>query len=191
MWVSAFPERITTQRLLLRRWVLTDAAALKDAIDSSLAELQAWMAWAMAEPSPLAVIEERMVRFRGDFDTGREWLYGIFTDGGAQLAGGVGIHPRADADALEMGYWLRTSATGNGYASEAAAALATAAFAATNTAHIEIRCDPRNLRSAAIPRRLGYRLRETLIANTVTPSGGPRDTMVWVLSRGDQTRTGY
>jgi RimJ/RimL family protein N-acetyltransferase len=188
MWVSAFPERITTRRLLLHRWALTDVAALKDAIDSSLAELQAWMVWAMAEPSPLAVIEERVVRFRGNFDTGREWLYGIFTDGGAQLVGGIGILPRADADALEMGYWLRTGATGNGYVTEAAAAVAIAAFAATSATHIEIRCDPRNLRSAAIPRRLGYRHRETLIANTVTPAGGPRDTMVWVLGREEHAR---
>ena len=45
---------------------------------------------------------------------------------------------------------------------------------------VEIRCDPRNERSAAIPRRLGFRLESVLEGDTVAPDGSPRDTQVWV-----------
>ena len=36
--------------------------------------------------------------------------------------------------------------------------------------------------SAAIPRKLGYRHVKTLVANKITPLGGPRDTLVFELT---------
>ena len=50
---------------------------------------------------------------------------------------------------------------------------------------MEIRCDPRNERSAAVPRRLGYTLDATLRANARGPDGEMRDTQVWALLRGE------
>ncbi len=44
---------------------------------------------------------------------------------------------------------------------------------------VEIRCDPRNIRSIAVARRAGFRHLTTLERDTTTPSGAPRDTMVW------------
>ena len=40
------PYRIETERLVIRCWNPADAPLLKEAIDSSLEELQAWMPWA-------------------------------------------------------------------------------------------------------------------------------------------------
>jgi RimJ/RimL family protein N-acetyltransferase len=83
---------------------------------------------------------------------------------------------------LELGYWLRTDATGKGLATEAAAALTQAAFTELRPGRIEIRCDPKNLHSARIPKRLGFRLEKILNADTLTPAGEPRDTMVWAMT---------
>lgn len=179
---APLPERIETPRLQLRCGTPADAAGLKHAIDSSLAELQAWMPWAMAEPSPLAVVTERLERFRSDFLAGREWHYLIVDRAETSLDGVVGLHPRRGPDAVEIGYWIRTAATRRGYASEAVATLTAVAFEFLVIERIEIRCDPRNLRSAAIPRRLGYRHTATLAADARTPTGEPRDTMVWTQS---------
>src|SRR5215472_14709975 len=67
-WLRApLPERIATPRLVLRRWQPSDAEYLKDAIDASLTELQAWMTWALDEPSPIDVLERRLQRFHDEF----------------------------------------------------------------------------------------------------------------------------
>src|SRR5262249_27870811 len=48
------PYRIETERLVIRCYEPGDAALMKDAIDSSLEHLRAWMPWAEAEPQTLA-----------------------------------------------------------------------------------------------------------------------------------------
>jgi RimJ/RimL family protein N-acetyltransferase len=140
------------------------------------------MSWAMSEPSTLAVIDARLVRMRDDFHEGREWVYGILDSTEREVLGGVGLHPRSQPDALDIGYWLRVDATGRGYATEAASAITRVAFEGLGVPRLEIRCDPRNVRSAAVPRRLGYRHTRTLEKDSTTPDGRPRDTMVWELT---------
>jgi len=173
---------IRTARLVIRCKQPADAPLLKHAIDSSLDHLRQWMPWAMHEPSALSAIEERICRFQRGFMCGEDRTYGIFNLEGTEILGGIGLHPTDHAETLELGYWLRADATGNGYATEAAAALIQAAFAELGAKRIEIRCDPQNLPSAHIPERLGFRLEKILIANTITPTGHPRDTMVWALA---------
>lgn len=92
---------------------------------------------------------------------------------------------RVGPGGLEIGYWIRTSVAGRGYATEAAAAVTRTAFKVPWVEFVEIRCDPNNLRSARIPARLGYTLVEVLKQDTVTPTGAPRDTMVWRVLRGE------
>jgi RimJ/RimL family protein N-acetyltransferase len=45
----------------------------------------------------------------------------------------------------------------------------------------EIHCALSNVRSAAVPRKLGFCHEATLRHHTRTPDGQPRDTMVWTL----------
>jgi RimJ/RimL family protein N-acetyltransferase len=172
------PAEIRTNRLLLRRWAPDDAALLKGAIDSSLDHLRRWMPWAMNEPTPLEGVRERLELFGANFDRGVEWLYGIFSPDGSRVIGGAGLHPRIRITGLEIGYWIRASETGNGYATEAAGALTAAGMALPHIDHVEIRCDPRNRLSAAIPSRLGYDHVETLKGDEPEP-GLVRETMVW------------
>lgn len=181
------PERIETDRLLLRRWRTEDAARLLAALDANVAHLEPWIPWAVAEPVPLPRMEARLAGYAADFDAARAWLYAIVARGGdrEELLGGAGIYPRdavrrvpaADADRAELGYWLRADATGHGYATEAARALLDAALALPFAARVEIRCDPRNDASAAVPRRLGFRH-----AATFTDEGG-HATMLWEYQR--------
>ena len=176
---------IRTPRLLLRCWNAADAPLLKDAIDSSLGELRAWMPWATAEPSPLDRIEERLDSYHEEFAAGLDWTYGIFDTAGERVLGGCGLHPRRGPGVLEIGYWLRTAVTGAGLASEATAALTRVAVERHGVACVEIRCDARNLRSAAVPRRLGFRHEKTLPNDLIATDGTTRDTMVWALFTSD------
>ncbi|APR86147.1 Ribosomal-protein-L7p-serine acetyltransferase [Minicystis rosea] len=177
------PERLDTDRLILRRWQPADAPLFKSAVDASLEHLRPWLPWARAEPTPLAGVETRLGAFAALFDEGREWLYGIFPHGEGEVLGGIGVHPRNVVDGrpeyLEIGYWLRVDATGHGFMTEAVGAAVTVVLASEGIARIEIRCDPRNAQSAAVPRRLGFHLARTQEKDALDSQGQPRDTMVW------------
>lgn len=185
-----FPATVLTERLLLRPWRVADAAALKAALDANLEHLRVWLAWAMDEPSPLDVIEARIRKFEDDFAAGTDGLYGIFTRDESTVLGGTGLHPRI-ADGVEIGYWIAKTHTGQGYATEAARALTAAALLLPGVQHVQIRCNQRNSASAAVPRRLGFQLIDTLVRDALTPNGEPRRTMVWQQSRGDSARIPY
>lgn len=148
--------RITTDRLVIRCWDPADAALFKEAIDSSLDHLLPWMPWAGAEPTPLEQKADLLRSFAGQFARGEDAVYGIFDAAEQRVLGSTGLHPRGGDGAREIGYWIRADAVGQGLASESTAALTRAGFEVDGLRRIEIHCDPTNVRSAAIPRRLGY-----------------------------------
>lgn len=180
---EALREPIRTERLVLRCWRPDDAPLLKEAIDASLPALQQWMPWATTEPSPVESLATRLANFRRAFQEGRSWTFGVFDADEARVIGGTGLHPRTEPGRLEIGYWIRSSETGRGYATEIAAALVDRAFTLHGVDAVEIRCDARNAASAAVPRRLGFRLDATLVGDSPAPDGSLRDTMVWLLER--------
>lgn len=141
------------------------------------------MPWAAGEPVPLEDRVALLRRFRGRFDLDQEYVYGILEPDESTAVGGTGLHPRVGADALEIGYWIRTSRAGEGLATEAAAALTRVAFELCGTDRVEIRADPANERSRAIPRRLGFVEEATLRRRLAYPE--PRDAVVYSLFRDD------
>lgn len=173
--------RIETERLVVRCWSPTDAPLLKDAIDTSLDHLRPWMPWAHEEPQTLEEKVALVRRFRGQFDLDEDYVYGIFTSDESRVLGGTGLHPRVGRDAREIGYWIRADAEGHGFVTETVAALTRVGFEHERLARIEIRCDPENTRSAAVPRRLGYEHEATLRGRVRDAGGRPRDEMVFTL----------
>ncbi len=156
------PYRIETERLVVRCWDPRDAALLKDAVDSSLDDLREWMPWAHDEPQPVAQKVALVRRFRGEFDLGQDFVYGIFDRDELEVVGGTGLHTRVGADAFEIGYWIRASRGGEGLATEATAALTRVALEHCGAERVEIRVDPANARSARIPEKLGFFVEATL-----------------------------
>ena len=81
-------------------------------------------------------------------------MYGVLLDG--QPIGGTGLHRRAGPDTLEIGYWIHVDHIGRGYATELSAGLTDLAFTVDGIEHVEIHHDAANVRSAAVPRKLGF-----------------------------------
>lgn len=175
--------RIVTPRLVIRCWQPADAPLLAEAVTASVEHLRPWMPWVHSEPEPLEVKVQRLRGFRASFDTDADYVYALFTPDEAEVVGGTGLHPRAGTGVLEIGYWINVRHAGRGYATEASAALTRVAFEINGVERMEIRCDPLNERSAAVPRKLGYTLDATLRANVRGADGGMRDTQVWSLLR--------
>jgi RimJ/RimL family protein N-acetyltransferase len=176
------PYRIVTDRLVLRCWQPADAPLLKEAVDASLEHLRPWMPWAHEHPQPLDATVELLRTFRGRFDLGEDFVYGIFDTAEERVVGGSGLHTRLGAGALEIGYWIRADAAGRGLATETAAALTRAAFEFAAVDRVEIHVDPANERSLRIPRRLGFAEEATLRRRLPPePGGEPRDVVVFTL----------
>ena len=177
------PYVIRTERLLLRCWDPADAGGLKDAIDSSLDHLGPWMPWARAEPQPHEEKVALLRRFRGQFDLGQDFVYGVFTRDGSEVVGGTGLHTRVGAGAFEIGYWIRQSRVGEGFATEVSAALTRVAFEVCDVDRVEIRVDPANERSAKIPEKLAYGKEALLRRRLPAGDGEPRDAVVFTIFR--------
>lgn len=167
---------------VLRCWEPRDAALLKDAVDSSLDHLREWMPWAHDDPQSLDEKVELLRVFRGNFDLGKDFVYGIFSPDESEALGGAGLHTRVGDGAFEIGYWVRASRGGRGIATTVAAALTRAGIELGGADRIEIHVDPANERSRRIPRRLGYREEGTLRRRLPTADGTPRrDAIIFSL----------
>jgi RimJ/RimL family protein N-acetyltransferase len=146
-----------------------------------LDHLRPWMPWAHDEPSSIDVLESRVATFQADFEAARDWCYGIFSADESKILGGTGLHPRGAEDEIEIGYWLRASAEGHGYVTETAAALTKVALSSPLISKVIIKCDPANIRSAAVPQRLGYVLAGVL--PTAEPISTRTHDMIWHMTR--------
>jgi len=183
------PYRIETDRLVLRCWNPDDAPLLKATVDRNIDHLKPWMPWALGEPTDLNAKVDLLRFFRSQFDTGKEFVYGIFDLDEKVVVGGCGLHRRAGPEALEIGYWIDEARGGQGLAREAARALVDAALGVDGIDRVELHHDPRNLRSRRVAEALRFtfqslRLRDFMMPPPV-PGGEPelRDSMVWVKYR--------
>ncbi|MGH3132394.1 MAG: GNAT family N-acetyltransferase [Gaiellaceae bacterium] len=171
---------------MLRCWEPRDAPRLKEAVDSSLDHLRPWMVWADAEPEPLSEKAALLRRFRGRFDLGQDFVYGIFDGAHGDVLGGTGLHPRSGDESYEIGYWIRASHIGRGLATETTAALTRVAFELCGVDRVDIKVEPGNERSLAIPRKLGFVEEATLRRRLPGGEGRPpRDVTIFALFRGD------
>ena len=173
--------RIHTQRLVIRCWDPADAPLLKAAIDASLDHLRPWMPWVKGEPKDVQTKVDLLRHFRGEFDIDRDLVYGVFDRDEREVLGGAGLHRRLGAGALEIGYWIHAAHINQGLATEVAAALTKVAFAVNSVDRVEIHCDTANVRSAAVPRKLGYTHEATLRRRTQDADGAYRDSMIWTF----------
>lgn len=171
---------VRTERLVLRCYERADVDAVHDGVLANAEALRPWMPWIAKEPLSRLERAELLRAFRGAFDLGRDFVYGVFdADGGAYL-GGCGLHPRVSPGALEIGYWIVKDRWGQGLATELAGALTRVGFEHMDADRMEIRIVPDNARSLAVPRKLGYREEGCLRAvGPEAPDGTCADLVVF------------
>ena len=183
---ASAPVEIRTPRVLLRPWRPEDASALLPVLEANRDHLGPWIPARIATPAPVPILTERLAGFAADFSADREWRFGMFSLANGKLLGEVALFPRAaegrvsfaEADRVELGYWLRADETGQGFVTEAAKAALNLASHIPRFSRAEIRCDARNGPSAAVPLRLGFTLLITVPEQGI--EGVTRDMQVWV-----------
>ena len=191
------PERIETERLVLRMPRRGDGAAVNAAVAASHAELAPWLPWASALPS----VDESEIHCRRQlarFILREDFVMLMFerTDGGGEGAcvgagiegacvGALGLH-RIDwaLRRFEIGYWRKTGCEGRGYVTEAVRAISRMAFDSLGARRVEIRMDDANVRSWKVAERAGFTLEALLRFDSATPLGEPRSTRIYARVRG-------
>jgi RimJ/RimL family protein N-acetyltransferase len=177
--------RIVTERLVLRCYEPRDAPLLKAAVDASLDHLLPWLPWARDEPQSLDAKVDLLRQFRGKFDLGQDFVYGVFDPAESEILGGCGFHSRLGEGAREIGYWIAKRHSAKGLATEAAAALVRVGFEIDRLERLEIHCDPENVKSAAVARKLGFHHDGTLRSRIARRQGPPGDRMIWSMLRAE------
>ncbi len=186
------PYTIRTPRLTLRCWNPADAPLLRAALTpETIASLRPWLDWAWEEPRSPEETRAYLRACRGKFDLDQDYTFGIFTRDESAVLGGTGLHTRIGPGVREIGYWIRLDAGGQGYATEASAALTQAAFRFHGAARVEIHCDPENRASAAVARKLGFTHEATLRARTKRRDGRWHDSMIWTMLAAEFSASPY
>lgn len=156
-----------------------EAPALTRLVARNLEHLRPWMPWARDDPTEEANAEfvRRTIK---EWETAVAFGYWLREEEGGEMVGCAGLHGRIGPGGLEIGYWVSEDRVRRGYATASARALTTAAFCTPGIERVEIHCDEANVASAAVPRRLGYRIDRVDAVAAQAPSETGRH-LVWVV----------
>jgi ribosomal-protein-serine acetyltransferase len=178
-------EELRGERIVVRPYRESDAQDLFEAVAESRDHIRPWLPFADAHQT----IEESrdwIIQMMAHWLLREDLILSVWEAATNRYLGGTGLHAHNwDTGYFEIGYWIRASAEGHGYITEAVRLLANYAFDTLKANRLEIRCDVLNVRSAAIPQRLGF-VREGCLRNDATaPDGRIRSTLVFSLIPGE------
>lgn len=173
------PERIDAGPVILRRVRASDAAAIAAAVGASLAYLHPWLPWATPAAADRRSQLSRVAEADQWWESGIRYTYSIVTAGHGTVVGEIALHRRSGEASAELGYWIAASQAGRGYGTAAGGAITAVALALPGVDRAEIHCDAANAASAAIARKLGYRLDRIAAGQREAPAESGR-LMIWI-----------
>ncbi len=181
-------EELRGERVVVRPYRENDAQALFEAIAESRDHLRPWLPFADGHQT---VDESRywIIQQVASWILRDDLALSIWEQATGRYLGGCGLHPHDwEIGYFEIGYWLRATAEGHGYVTETVRLLTDYALDTLKANRIEIRCDELNVRSAAVPQRLGYMLEGRLRNQAATPGGRLRTTLIFSHTPEDRTK---
>jgi RimJ/RimL family protein N-acetyltransferase len=168
----------------LRRIAAADAGAVAAAVGASLRHLRPWMPWATPDAAERGTQLARVAEADEMWESGMSYIYSVLTADHGTLVGEIGLHRRSGDGSIEIGYWIAGTQARRGLGTSAAEAATSVALALPGVNRVEIHCDEANIASAAIPRKLGYRLDRVEVRQPEAP-GETGWLMIWVRERPD------
>jgi ribosomal-protein-serine acetyltransferase len=182
------PEEWVGERIVLRRWRDQDAQPLYDAIMASKEHIARWLPW----PKYYHSINDAYQFIRsnsGHWSLHKHIGTGMWRREDGALLGSVGVNVQDWAvPSFEIGYWIGQMHEGRGYISEGVRLLVRFLFEELHAERVAIRCDARNLRSKAVPERLGFVFEGYLRHDSLGTDGSIRDTLIYTMLPEDYER---
>ncbi len=155
------PAQFETQRLILRSFEVADAVALHEALSESIQALRQhlWFLPWVAQEQSLASAQARCRTAQANFLLRADLPYLAFTKETGRLVGSVGLHRTNWTEpTTEVGYWIRSSEVGRGYACEGTNALVDWALSELGAIRVELVTLEQNPGSRAVAERCGFTL---------------------------------
>jgi len=173
------PELLTSERLEMRAVKTGVGARINEAVRESHAELSPWMPWANPCPAPEDT-EGWCRQAHSKFIARQEFNFHAYLKKTDTFVASVGMFAfNWSVVKFEIGYWIRTGLSGQGYMTEAVRAAMKLGFDFFRAQRIEVRCDDRNVKSARVAERLGMKLEAVLRHTDMTPDQKLRDTRIY------------
>lgn len=175
------PLQIETDRLILRAPLQAgDGNVVNQAIKDSINELKQWLFLYQAIPT----VDETEIILRNahiDFLKRESFRYLIFHKGTNDFIGTASLHGiNWKISKCEIGYWINSQFSGNGYMTEAVSELTNLGFQQLKFRRIEIRCESTNFKSRSIPEKLGFELEGTLRNDDLSADGSKLTDTVFI-----------
>ncbi len=168
--------------LEIRHFEMRDAEAVFGAVERNRDRLREWLPW-VDQTRSLEDIRQFISRAAAQTEAGRG-PQAIIWEGG-DLAGSIGFHPIDWPNrSASIGYWLDAAHEGRGLITRCCACLLGYAFQELRLHRVEIRCGTGNIRSCAVPERLGF-TREGVAREAEWVSGRWVDLVVWSMLAGE------
>lgn len=152
------PDIVRTPRLQLRPPTVDDAAAVAQARGESYAELLPWFHQLMGQPSQEHDARWQSERLAQAVESAqrRERLPYLAWASGTCI-GAVDLIPVWRRGQFRLSYWVRSSASGQGYGAEAVNAMIRTAFKALDARFVTTGHAAPNTASARLAQKLGFR----------------------------------
>lgn len=154
--VMKFKNQLEGERLVLKitKPTIKMADVMFALIDANREHLKPWFIW---EKFTLSVEDSLKYLFDKEEKTklGEKVEYGLYV--GNEYIGNIGIFGISEKKKSgEIGYWLSSSFTRNGYMTEAVGILEKDFFERLKLNRIQIKCDERNEASFGVAKKCGY-----------------------------------
>lgn len=147
-------QSLPTERLAMRRPRRSDAAALAIAMND-------WdvVRWLVQAPYPYTLTHavDWIAQNLSNLASGREYQFVISRCEDDQVIGHVGLRLDDDRRGAELGYWLARETWGQGFATEAAAAVVDFGFTDLRLERVWATCLPDNTSSWNVLSKIGMR----------------------------------
>ncbi len=172
------------ERLLIRPYRRSDVEALYEAVRESISEVEQWLPW--CHPEYTRAESEAWIAERSEaWLSGEAYDFGIFDARSTELWGGCGLnYINRDHQLANLGYWVRTSCTGRGIASDAVRLLAHFGFEELRLTRIEIVVVEANKPSLRVAEKVGA-TREGVLRNRLVLHDRALDAVMFSLIPGD------
>jgi ribosomal-protein-serine acetyltransferase len=165
-----------------------DADELFALIDANREHLRPWMPWVARERKPADVLP--FIRATRKQIADNDGLQTAMVDADGRIVGMVGFHGVDWANRkTSIGYWLARDQQGRGTMTEAVRALVDFAFGTWKLNRVTIQASVENVRSRALPERLGFR-EEGVLREVERVADRAHDHVVYAMLAADWPAAG-
>ena len=171
---------LSGESIIIRRHRPDDKDLMYDALRESLDELIEWMSWCHPDLSRNETVERSESRDKA-WNGREEYSFLIIDKRTGLFAGACGLNDISKTNNYaNLGYWVRTSATGKGYATSAVRLLTSFGFEDAGFHRLEIIAAVDNKASQRVAEKAGAQ-REGILRNRLTIHGKLHDAVSYSL----------